>query len=87
LKVIDLDSTYREWLNFNYALGFDEDLNEKFIGLTHDESIFFAEILQTALQPLDSRTLDELKRFIELQERHARTLAFQRKARSLGFST
>ena len=83
MKVLHLDSVYRQWLNLNEALSFDGDLNEKFIGLTHNESIFFAEILKTALQPLDLRTVDELKRFIELQERHERTLALQRKASRL----
>lgn len=83
MKILDLDSNYRQWLNLNAALGFDGDLNEKFIGLTHNESIFFAEILKTALQPLVLRTVAELKRFIELHERHERTLAFQRKALSL----
>jgi hypothetical protein len=84
MKVIHLDSAYREWLNLNSALVFDGDLNETFIGLTHEESIFFAEMSQTALQPVDMRTVAELKRFIELHERHQSTLAFQRKARSLG---
>ena len=83
MKVIDLDSAYREWLNLNSALGFDGELNERFIGLTHNESIFFAEMSKTALQPLDLRTVAELKRFIELHERHERTLAFQHKASSL----
>ena len=83
MKVLHLDSVYRQWLNLNEALSFDGDLNEKFIGLTHNESIFFAEILKTALQPLDLRTVDELKRFMELQERHERTLALQRKASRL----
>jgi hypothetical protein len=83
MKVLHLDSVYRQWLNLNEALSFDGDLNEKFIGLTHNESIFFAEMLKTALQPLDLRTVDELKRFIELQERHECTLALQRKASRL----
>jgi hypothetical protein len=83
VKLIDLDSTYREWLNFNSALVFDGDLNERFIGLTHTESIFFAEMSTAALQPVDIRTVAELKRFIELHELHEHSLAFQRKTRSL----
>ena len=78
---MDLDSSYRCWLISRAAIDFDRHLNEKLVGLTHDESIFFVEISKVALSPLKTWSVDELKRFIELYDRHERILAFQRKAR------
>jgi hypothetical protein len=75
-----LDSTYRHWLNSKDALGLDSKLNEKFVGLTHEESVFFAEISSDPLAPFDLWDPDELARFLRLYERHEITLAFQRAA-------
>jgi hypothetical protein len=73
MQLLILDETYRRWLYSKAALGFDRDLNEKFIGLTHNESIFFAQMLKVPLPPLGSLTVDELQRFVNLHERHQRS--------------
>ena len=78
MKLMDLKSAHRRWLNLNAALDFDKDLNEKLVGLTHNESIFFVEMIKDTFGNLELRNVDELERFIELHERHERTLAFQR---------
>jgi hypothetical protein len=70
MQLLILEATYRRWLYSKAALGFDRDLNEKFIGLTHNESIFFAQMSKVPLLPLGSLTLDELERFVNLDERH-----------------
>jgi hypothetical protein len=82
MKFMDLDATYRKWLISNAALDFDKDLNEKFVGLTYEESIFFAEISRTALPP-KGQNADELERFIELHERHECAIAFSVKHASI----
>lgn len=80
MQLLILDSTYRQWLNSRAALSFDQDLNEKFLGLTHSESIFFAKISKIAPIPLESLTVDELEHFINLYERHERMLTFSRES-------
>ena len=69
MKLLDLDLMYRHWLSSRNALTFDCDLNEKLIGLTHSESISFVQ-MAAKLSPIRSRTLDELERFTELNNRH-----------------
>jgi hypothetical protein len=72
MQLLILEATYRRWLYSRAALGFDRDLNEKFIGLTHNESIFFAQMSKVPLPTLGSLTVDELECFVSLHERHQR---------------
>jgi hypothetical protein len=74
MKLLSLDPTYRIWLNKKSALTFDGNLNERFLGLTHDESIFFAYISSVALQPGMSLEPKEVENFLKLHERHELTL-------------
>jgi hypothetical protein len=80
MQLLTLEATYRCWLNSRTALSFDRDLNEKFLGLTHSESVFFAKISKIVFVPLGSLTLDELEHFINLYERHERILNFSRES-------
>jgi hypothetical protein len=82
MKLLPLESTYRGWLNSRAALAFDSDLNEKFIGLTHSESLFFAEMSRGPLLPLESRDVEDLERFIWLYNRHEFTLALHHNTHS-----
>lgn len=77
MKLLPLEPSYRGWLTARSALGLDSDLNEKFVGLTHLESLFYADITNGLLTSLD--VLDEtvLTRFLELHERHELIVAFQ----------
>jgi hypothetical protein len=77
MKLLSLDSTYRLWLNKKSALAFDSNLNEKFIGLTHDESVFFAYVSAVALQPDTSWETKELETFLKLHARHELSLNFK----------
>jgi hypothetical protein len=69
MKFLTLEPTYRRWLNSKNALAFDSDLNEKLIGLTHSESIFFVQMVNT-YDPGRLQTIDELERFMDLHDRH-----------------
>jgi hypothetical protein len=80
MKLLLLDATHRRWLNSKSALALDGNLNEKFIGLTHNESVFFAEVSSAPLAPLGLWDVEALKRFLRLHERHELTLAYQRVA-------
>ncbi len=80
MKILNLSFIQRRCLNWKNALNFDTDLNEKLMGLTHEESDFFVEMSEAAFGSLELRHADELKRFLELYERHERALDFQRKA-------
>jgi hypothetical protein len=82
MKLLLLDSSYRRWLNLKSALALNGNLDEKFIGLTHDESIFFAEVSNSPLAPFELWDEEVLKRFLRLHERHELTLAFRRAAHS-----
>jgi len=75
MRLLPLESSYRCWLNSRAALAFDSNLSERFIGLTHDESMFFAEMSRSSLAPLESRDVGELERFIHLHACHERALA------------
>jgi hypothetical protein len=77
MKLLKLDSIYRSWLNSRSALALDSELNEKFIGLTHIESISYAEMTSEPLRAFDLWDVDELARFLELHERHELLLAFR----------
>jgi hypothetical protein len=70
MELLPLDSTYRGWLISKAALAFDSELNEKFIGLTHDESVFFAEMCKSPMVPLELRDTDKLEHFLQLHLRH-----------------
>jgi hypothetical protein len=85
MKLLLLETTYRRWLSSKDALALDSNLNEKFIGLTHDESVFFAKMSSVPLAPFELWDLDELERFLGLYKRHELTRAFQRLAR--GYKT
>jgi hypothetical protein len=75
MKLMDLEPSYRLWLIGRGALNFDRYLNEKFVGLTHDESTFFLRMVKAALDPLYVRSEEEFDRFIELHEYHELELA------------
>jgi hypothetical protein len=75
MKLMDLEASYRLWLIERNALNFDLYLNEKFVGLTHDESTFFLRMVKAALDPLYVRSEEEFDRFIELHEYHELELA------------
>lgn len=77
MKLLSLDSTYRTWLEARLALSFDEDLNEKFIGLTHDESVFFAEMSSPPFMLFDDWPLEVLTRFLAMHERHELILEYR----------
>jgi hypothetical protein len=82
MKLLLLDSSYRSWRNSKSALVLDGNLDEKLIGLTHDESVFFAEVSNSPLAPFELWDEEVLKWFLRLHERHELTLAFRRAAHS-----
>jgi hypothetical protein len=75
MKLMDLEASYRFWLIRRGALDFDLYLNEKFVGLTHDESTFFLRMVKAALDPLYVRSEEEFDHFIKLHEYHELELA------------
>lgn len=77
MKILQLDLTYRSWLNARFALALDGDLNEKFTGLTHIDSIFYAKMTNEPLRNFDAWEVETLSRFLALYERHELALAFQ----------
>jgi hypothetical protein len=77
MKILQLDPTYRTWLNARSALALDGDLNEKFTGLTHIDSIFYAEMTNEPLRDFDTWDVETLSRFLALYERHQLAVAFQ----------
>lgn len=77
MKLLSIDETYRRWLNSRSALAFDNDLNEILVGLTHSESIFFAELSSPPGLVFDAIGADGINRFLDLHERHELTLAFR----------
>lgn len=81
MKLLNLDFLQRRWLNQKNALDFDKNLNEKFAGLTHEESNFFLEMSEAAFYRPQSKSIDEINRFLKLYECHERTLIFHRGAR------
>jgi hypothetical protein len=82
MKILMLDPLYRSWLNSKCALTLDEDHNERFVGLTHSESVFYAKMSNLPCPSLDLWEVDVLTLFLDLHERHQLTLAFQIAARS-----
>lgn len=82
MKLLLLDPTYRTWLNSRLALSLDGDLNEKLIGLTYEESVFFVELSNPPFTSFEGWESDILTRFMEMHERHERVLAFRAAARS-----
>jgi hypothetical protein len=82
MKILMLDPLYRSWLNSKCALTLDEDHNERFVGLTHSESIFYAKMSNLPCPMLDLWDVDVLTLFLDLHEKHQLTLAFQIAARS-----
>jgi hypothetical protein len=82
MKILMLDLLYRSWLNSKFALMLDEDHNEKFVGLTHSESIFYAKMSNLPCPSFDQWDVDVLTLFLDLHEKHQLTLAFQIAARS-----
>jgi hypothetical protein len=77
MKLLQLDSIYRSWLNARSALALDSELNEKFTGLTHIDSISYAEMTSEPIQSFDLWDVDKLSHFLHLHERHELCLAFQ----------
>lgn len=76
MQLLSLDSTYRRWLYSRCALAFDGDLDEIFVGLTHSESVFFAELSSPPGLVFDAIGADGITRFLALHERHELALAF-----------
>jgi hypothetical protein len=70
MTIMALEPSYRLWLIGRGAPNFDRYLNEKFVGLTHDESTFFLRMVKAALDPLYVQSEEEFDRFIELHEYH-----------------
>jgi hypothetical protein len=77
MKLLSLDPIYRIWLNKKSALTFDSNLNEMFLGLTHDESIFFAYISSVALRPGMSWETGDVETFLRLHQRHELSLNYK----------
>lgn len=81
MKILKLDSLYRSWLTERGALGLGTDLNEKFKGLTHEESVFYAEVTSEPFGNWEDWDEEEIHRFLELHEHHQLVLDFQMAAR------
>jgi hypothetical protein len=82
MKLIPLEWFYRSWLVSRHALTLDQDHNERFVGLTHCESLLYAKMSNPPFISFDRWEVDELKRFLELHERHEVTLMFRAAARN-----
>lgn len=76
MTLLALDSTRRDWLIKRQSLAFDDEQNEIFLGLTHEESLFFAAAEHLAMGR-QNRSDEDLLRFLALFDRHelARTYA------------
>lgn len=77
MKLLSLNPGYRYWLNARCALTFDSDLDEIFLGLTHNDSVFYAEMSELPLTAAKLAEVAELTRFLALHERHELALAFR----------
>lgn len=77
MQLLSLDLTYRRWLYSRFALGFDCNLDEIFVGLTRSESVFFAEITGRSAIAYEAIGADGITRFLEMHERHEIVLSFK----------
>jgi hypothetical protein len=75
MKILQLEDSHRAWLNSKGALEIDANLDEKFVGLTHAESVIYATRTTPPIQPLDLWSADELIETLDLHARHELTLA------------
>lgn len=78
MKILTLDPAYRYWLNARSALRIDSGLNENFAGLTHDDSVFFAEMTSEPLTTFNLWDMNTISRFLRLYERHELVLDFHK---------
>jgi hypothetical protein len=75
MRILQLEESHRAWLNSKGALEVDGNLDEKFVGLTHVESVVYAARTTPPIRPLDLWSADELIEILDLHARHELILA------------
>jgi hypothetical protein len=77
MKLILLESSYRSWLNSRNALVLDANLDERFVGLTHAESVVYAGMSNPPYISFDHWNVPAITQFLDLYERHEQAIAFR----------
>jgi hypothetical protein len=70
MKSLNIEETYRLWLDKRKALGFDHDHNEILAGLTHEESVFYVDVAANMMLRVQDLPEAELAQFVDLYNRH-----------------
>lgn len=74
MRLLNLEENYRRWLFNKNALGFDSSLNEKLIGLSHEESLVFTHMASITDFPMNIWEKGSLSYFLYLEEKHRSAL-------------
>lgn len=67
---LEIESTYRDFLSARGKLDFDENGNERLIGLSHGESILYLELGGMALQSSILADVASMNHYLEMYDRH-----------------
>lgn len=74
MKLLKIEETYRRWLFNKNALAFDSNLNEKLVGLNHEESLVFTYMASITNFPMNILEKNTLSYFLRLEEKHRSAL-------------
>lgn len=74
MELLKLEENYRRWLFEKNALAFDSSLNEKLVGLNHEESLIFTHMASITDFPMNMWDKGTLSYFLHLEEKHRSAL-------------
>lgn len=78
MKPLELEPSYRQYLNVKHALRLDDDGDECLVGLTASESVEYLAILNAASVEAKIHSGVDPERFLDLYDRHIAALPVER---------